>query len=124
MWLYLLFPHSPLPGLCQPCPLVHTPCPTCPLCAHARGRRRDNIPTPSLLWLGYTTPQVYGPALPTCLPPLHTCWGHGRDQGGAHKGGCTQRGGGGKECKQASRAAHKWKGVCTLSTPPVPSRLA
>jgi len=53
---------------------------------------------------------------------------HARGVGGTRgmhtREGCMQRGGGGKECEQASGAMHKWKGVCTLSTPPAPSRLA
>ncbi len=78
---------------------------------HAGGCRRDSAPlVPSSLAM----PHARGRA---------ACKGRGKDQGGCTQGeGLHARRGGGFVSEQASGAAHKQKGACTLSAPPAPSR--
>ena len=199
MWLPPLCPSLPAPpclpsspacqgaqeGQCTPSPLCWgyaSPAPqfTCPHALFVRmlvSARGTACPSQSpLARLCHTpTPQFMHPTLPTCLPPLHACQGHRRDEGdackgrvthkgrvrdqegcvqgeglhtrggggtrgGVHKGkgctqgkgedqgGCTQgegpdaRGGGGCGSKRAGLHTNR-RGACTLSAPPVPSRL-
>ncbi len=136
------------PRLCVP---LHTH--ALHLCMHARGCRRDSMPTPvpSSLAMPSPLPPVYAPC-PAHMPSPFACMvgvqeglgrmcmrGGERTRGDAHKGnGCTQgegkgaggcmqgegphtRGGRGTS-EQVSGAVHEQKEVCTLSTPPAPSR--